>query len=165
MVENSLFYWIFRTKEHSNASLELLQDANALPSPPIILPILPQDETNYRNEQTFQERAVPNVREMAWTSLVDTATKATSHNLDTANGKNNLYVERGSTHNVSPSSTSNIPQENTDILQLSPKTLETDVTYFNSSKDAKIDISDDENDRTIMDEVCKNQRLDIKNKC
>ena len=137
-----------------------MQDTTTLPSPPIILPLLPQDESNYGREQTFQERAVPNVREMAWTSLVDTATKATSHSVDKVNDPNNVYAERGSAHNVSPSSVhSNSQQENTGILQLSPETLETEVTYFTGTKGPIEDLSDDENDKTIMDEVCKNQKL------
>jgi hypothetical protein len=104
---------------------------------------------------------------MAWTSLVDTATKATSHGVENANDPNNVYVDRSSVHNVSPSAHNVSPssihsssqQENTGVAQLSPEALETEVTYFTGTKGHNEDLSDDENDKTIMDEVRKNKRL------
>ena len=128
--------------------MELVQDGKTLPSPPIILPLLPQEEPNFEGEQTFHERAVPYVREMAWTSLVDTATKATSQGI-----VNNSNDRQNAQKNVSPSSITNSRPLNSALLQLSPETLETDVTYFTNSNGPNEDLSGDENDRTIMDEV------------
>ena len=136
----------------------MLQDNdNTLPSPPIILPILPQDDSNYETKTNFKtEKDVPNVREMAWTSLVDTATKATTkRNNAQLTDQNGRYLDSDAKHKISPSSVNTNNQETkTAILQLSPENMETEVTYFTTSNGPNEDISEDENDKTIMDEVC-----------
>lgn len=155
-VNNSVLFRQNQTKP--NGSLEMLQDnCNTLPSPPIILPILPQDNPSYETKTSFKmEKDVPNVREMAWTSLVDTATKATTkRNADKLTDPNSRYMESDTKRKISPSSVSPNNQETkTAILQLSPETMETEVTYFTSSNVQNEDLSEDENDKTIMDEVC-----------
>ena len=131
--------------------MEILSNNNTLPSPPIILPLLPHEGTNMGDQETFHEQAVPNVREIAWTSLVDTATKATSSSSDRSN---DLYDEAGAHRKLNTTSVTNPRQTKSTILQLSPANLETDVTYFTTADDPNHDISDDENDKTIMEGVC-----------
>jgi len=154
-----------RQKEYKNASLELLQDGTKIPSPPTILPLLQQEEPNFEGEQTFQEQAVPYVREMAWTSLVDTATKATSHGgVKTPNEPIGVYTERDPQKKVSPSNMTTSRPPNSGLLQLSPGTLETDVTYFTHSNGPNEDLSDDDNDKTIMEDsgYPKQENIDTK---
>ena len=48
-----------------------------LPSPPIVLPLLPEDDNQGIHVNVKHEQSNTNNRDMDWTSLVDTATKAT----------------------------------------------------------------------------------------
>ena len=135
----------------------LTESGNTLPSPPIILPILPQDDPGYETKIKFKpEKDVPNVREMAWTSLVDTATKATTkRSADKMSDANTFYVGADNKPKTSTSSVKiNSKETKTATLQLSPERMETDVTYFTNSNGPNDDLSEDENDKTIMDEVC-----------
>ena len=48
----------------------------------------------------------------------------------------------------------NNQETKTAVIRLSPETVETEVTYFTNSNGQNEDLSEDENDKTIMDEVC-----------
>ena len=149
----------FRTSDFkTNNSLDMLTDGGStLPSPPIILPILPQDDSTCENRTKFKpEKDIPSVREMAWTSLVDTATKATTkRNVDKMPDSNAHYVAGDAKPKMSASNIKiNNQETKTAVIRLSPETVETEVTYFTNSNGQNEDLSDDENDKTIMDEVC-----------
>ena len=137
-------------------SQDIPQDIGKIPSPPIILPVLPQDDSIYENKTKVKlDRDVPNVREMAWTSLVDTATKATTKRSgDKHSEENSRYVDGDTKHKKSISNIDiNKQHPKAAVLQLSPEIMETEVTYFTSSNRVNDDLSEDENDKTIMDEV------------
>ena len=151
---------LFRTSDFkTNSSLDMLTDGgNTLPSPPIILPILPQDDSTYENKTKFKpEKDIPSVREMAWTSLVDTATKATTkRNVDKMPDSNTHYVAGDAKPKISASNIKiNNQETKTAVIRLSPEAVETEVTYFTNSNGQNEDLSEDENDKTIMDEVCQ----------
>ena len=118
---------------------------------------MPQDDSTYENKTEFKpEKDIPSVREMAWTSLVDTATKATTkRNVDKMTESNTLYVAGDAKPKTSASNIKNSNHETkTAVIRLSPETVETEVTYFTNSNGQNEDLSEDENDKTIMDEVC-----------
>jgi len=142
-----------RQKEIKKLSPAPPQGSNTLPSPPIILPVLPQEEPNFEGHIPFQKQAMPNVRDMAWTSLVDTATKVTSNVGDGINDHTNMYVDGDSQRKLSQSTLINSKKSSPLGLQNSPNPVETQVTYFTEPSEQNDDLTDDENDKTIMDEV------------
>ena len=141
-----------RQKEIKKLSPAPPQGSNTLPSPPIILPVLPQEEPNFEGHIPFQKQAMPNVRDMAWTSLVDTATKVTSNVGDGMNDHTNMYIDGDSQRKTSQSALINSKKSSPLGIQNSPNAVETQVTYFTEPSEQN-DLTDDENDKTIMDEV------------
>merc|ERR1712038_2185529 len=116
-------------------SQDIPQDIGKIPSPPIILPVLPQDDSIYENKTKVKlDRDVPNVREMAWTSLVDTATKATTKGSGDKHSNANARNVDGDTKHKKTISNIGINKQQTKaaVLQLSPENMETEVTYFTS---------------------------------
>ena len=147
---------MYRGKEYDKVPEGSSPNGNTLPSPPIILPILPHEDANFEGQDSGHERGATNAREMAWTSLVDTATKVTSAVASDSPDGHVLVEKRtsGSKECKVPSAT--IVKEdhpNPALMQLSPATLETDVAYFAPQNGPNAIYHNDEGGKVTLNKV------------